>query len=230
MGAIVDSYGLPESESGDCDVMPSIMDAIMGRERRALRVQPRSVVPGRQRWDVDVVLGRPRVAELLEAELRKSRGVGPIRANPVTGRLLVYHDVALSCEEVDQLVREAVALAVRQDRALTRSSSPEPEVMLARVRQRHRTTPSFALACGAVVGMAALGGYLLRSPLVRLGSSSWLLWAWSGAHGEDPGVGKRPRQCRGAPYYKLLGHTSESSTWRRQFQFSCRFWKWPQRC
>lgn len=141
----------------------------MGRERRALRVQPRSVVPGRQRWDVDVVLDRPRVAELLEAELRKSRGVGPIRANPVTGRLLICHDVALSSEEVDQLVREAVALAVRQDMALTRSSRPEPKVMLARVRQRHHTTPSFIFAGSAVVGIAALGGYLLRSPLVRLG-------------------------------------------------------------
>jgi ATP-binding cassette subfamily B protein len=141
----------------------------MGRERTALRVQPRSVVTGRQRWDIDVVLGRPRVAELLEAELRKSLGVGPIRANPVTGRLLIYHDVALSREEVDQLVREAVALAVRQDRALTRSSRPEPEVMLARVRQRHHTTPSFTIAGSAVIGIAALGGYLLRSPLVRLG-------------------------------------------------------------
>lgn len=116
------------------------------------------------------MLGRPRVAELLEAELRKSLGVGPVRANPLTGRLLIHHDVTLSSEEIDQFVRGAVALTVRQAVALTRSSRPKPVVMPARVRHRHPTTQSLALAGGAVIGIAAFGRYFRRSPLVRLGA------------------------------------------------------------
>lgn len=91
--------------------MPLMVDVMERRSRThrpgALRVQLRSVIPGRQRWDIGIVLGRPRVAELLEAGLRESPGVGMVRANPVTGRLLVQHDVVLSGQDVDQLVRDA---------------------------------------------------------------------------------------------------------------------------
>jgi cation transport ATPase len=79
------------------------------------------------------MLHQPRVAELLEAELRKSPGIAVVRANPVTGRLLVYHDTALNGEKVGQLVRETV----RQSMTFTRSSRPKPGVALARVQRRH---------------------------------------------------------------------------------------------
>jgi len=46
-----------------------------------------------------VVQGRPRVGEFLQEELQGSPGVGVVRANPVTGRLLIYHDTALSSKE-----------------------------------------------------------------------------------------------------------------------------------
>lgn len=140
-------------------------------------MRPRSVIPGRQRWDVGVVLGRPRVAELLEAGLRELPGVGVVRVNPVTGRLLVYHDTALSSEEVGQLVRETVALAARQTQVLTgaltgalaRSSRPELSMVPARVRQRHRTASSFALVGSVALALALTQGrFLRRSPLVCL--------------------------------------------------------------
>jgi len=85
----------------------------MGRRREELTVRPRSVISGRQRWDIGVVLGRPRVAEFMEAALREAPGIVEVRANPVTGRLLIYHDTALSSAEVDQLVREAVLATCR---------------------------------------------------------------------------------------------------------------------
>lgn len=148
-------------------------DAIMGRRRKDLGVRARSVIPGRQRWDIGVVLGRPRVAELMEAGLLKSPGVGAVRANPVTGRLLIQHDTALSGEEVDELVREAVSLAVLRATTLTRSPRPpEPSVVPAQVRHRRPTRPSFALSSGSAAVALALtrGRFLRRSPLVRLGA------------------------------------------------------------
>jgi ATP-binding cassette, subfamily B, bacterial len=131
-------------------------------------MRPRSVIRGRQRWDIGVVLGSPGVAELLEAKLRESPGVGVIRANPVTGRLLVHHDTALSGEIVGQLIRESVALAIRQARTRSRSSRLEPRVTPTQVRRRHYTNPSFTVAGSAA--LAFLLGKLLRSsPVVRVG-------------------------------------------------------------
>jgi len=112
---------------------PSIVGVTMGRRERVLKVRARSVIPGRQRWDIGVMLSQPRVAELLAAELRESPGVAVVRANPVTGRLLVHHDTALNGEKVGQLVREAA----RQAMASRRSLRPKPGVAPARLR-RHR--------------------------------------------------------------------------------------------
>lgn len=150
--------------------MPSIVGALMGRWRETPRVQPRSVIPGRQRWDIAVMLNQPQTAKLLEAELRESPGVGTVRANPVTGRLLIHHDMLLSSEEVDRLVREAVALVVRQVTALTRAARPEPSGKPTRARHQHRTALSFGPAGSAVGALAVLAGLLSPAPFVRLGT------------------------------------------------------------
>ncbi|MGH3885169.1 MAG: HAD-IC family P-type ATPase, partial [Pseudonocardiaceae bacterium] len=121
------------------DVMSSIVVITMGRRERVLKVRARSVIPGRQRWDIGVMLSQPRVAELLEAELRESPGVAVVGANPVTGRLLVHHDAALNGEKVGQLVREAV----RQAMAFTRSLRPKPSAAPVRVRRHYYAAEKF---------------------------------------------------------------------------------------
>lgn len=108
----------------------------MGRRERRLRVRPRSVIPGRQRWDIGTMLHQPRVANLLETELRKSPGIAMVRANPVTGRLLVYHDTVLNGEKVGQLVRETV----RQSMTFTRSLRLKPGAALGRVKRHQHAT------------------------------------------------------------------------------------------
>ncbi|MGQ0777311.1 MAG: heavy metal translocating P-type ATPase [Pseudonocardiales bacterium] len=85
------------------------------------------------------MLSQPRVAQLLEAELRESPGVAVVRANPITGRLLVHHDTALNGEKAGQLVGEAV----RQAMALTQSLRPKPGVASARVRRDHHAAEKF---------------------------------------------------------------------------------------
>lgn len=136
----------------------------MRNGRQSLKIRPRSVIPGRQRWDIAVVLGRPRIAEFLEARLRESEGVGKVCANPVTGRLLVLHDTTLSRQQVDRLVREAVGLAIRRTTSHTGARGPERSMMLTRVR--HHGIASLWTLPGAVI----FGGFLCSSPLVRLGA------------------------------------------------------------
>lgn len=153
----------------------------MGRWGRKPKVRPRSVIPGRQRWDVGVVLDRPRVAELLEARLRESPGVGVVRVNPVTGRLLIFHGTVLSSADVGQLVRNTVALAVRQAVALSngvpaRSYRPASGVVSMNGARRQHTVPSADFAGGAVLAASAAvaitvieGKLLLQSAVVRFG-------------------------------------------------------------
>jgi ATP-binding cassette subfamily B protein len=116
-----------------------------------------------------MVLGRPDVAELLEAELRESPAFETVHVNPVTGRLLIYHDTAMGREEADQLVRKAVRV-VRQAMALTRLSKSEPGAVPARrVPHRGNTASSSVLASGVAAALV-LGRSLRRSRLTRLGA------------------------------------------------------------
>lgn len=149
-----------------------------GHLTEASGVRPRSVIPGRQRWDVVVVLGRPWMADLLEAGLRKSPGVGMVQVNPVTGRLLIYHDTGLSRADVEQLVRHAVSQVVWRAAGPTSGfSGSEPGVALVPEGERPRTakikslaTRPWTVAGGAVALGWVAGRFLLRSPLVRLGA------------------------------------------------------------
>ncbi|OXM46608.1 ABC transporter ATP-binding protein [Amycolatopsis alba DSM 44262] len=90
------------------------MSLTKGRGHEKLSARPRSVIPGRQRWDIGVVRGRPRLAAALETSLRAAPGVLAAHANPVTGRLLIHHDPCLTGEEAGRTVLKAVAGAVRE--------------------------------------------------------------------------------------------------------------------
>ena len=96
-------------------------------------MRARSIVPGRQRWDIGSILSQPSLAALLEAELRASPGIAVVRVNPVTGRVLIYHDPALNSEEVGQRVREAALHAM----AFRRSVRPTARPALECVRRHH---------------------------------------------------------------------------------------------
>ncbi|MGH3853898.1 MAG: ABC transporter ATP-binding protein, partial [Pseudonocardiaceae bacterium] len=133
---------------------------------------PRSVVTGRQRWDVGVVLGRPDLAEVLKAGLEAWPGVEMVCANPATGRLLIFHSGLLSSGDVDRLVREAVVLVVRP----AALSAPGPGVVSAagevstRPHGQRGAARSFMRRGGVVVVVAAsVGGLLLVPALVRVG-------------------------------------------------------------
>ena len=78
------------------------------RARPPVKLSPRAVVPGRQRWDVDVIRGRPALARLTEVSLLQAPGVEEASANPVTGRVLVRHDLAMTVRDVARLLRVVV--------------------------------------------------------------------------------------------------------------------------
>lgn len=94
-----------------------VASALIRRFFVKFRVRPRSVLPGRQRWDIPVMRGRPDVAKLLEARLQGTFGITAARASPVTGRMLVHHAASLDSTELGEVVRRTVSTALHQARA-----------------------------------------------------------------------------------------------------------------
>jgi len=130
---------------------------------------PRSVVPGRQRWDVEILQDRPDVAMRLATAVGALEGIVSVRANPVTGRLLILHDESLPSAEVGALVRSMVG---RASEAVLRARAGLPTAGRRRSARRwqSRWKRRVTLA-GLTAGVALLVGLaapLLHSPLAKL--------------------------------------------------------------
>lgn len=150
--------------------MPSLLGAAAGFRSLELDASPRSVIPGRQRWDVKLVLGRPRTAEVLAAVLRRVPGITEARANPVTGGVLVRHDARVRATDVGRIVRRAVTLVAEGP---TRTARPAPAQPVAAPAQRADhglvVRPVLAVGGGVAAGIALIKGSALSRQLVALG-------------------------------------------------------------
>ncbi|WP_051950604.1 ABC transporter ATP-binding protein/permease [Actinacidiphila yeochonensis] len=183
--------------------MPSLLAAAAGYRSVDLDVRPRSVVPGRQRWDVRLVLGRPRAAEILAATLRRLPGITEVRANPVTGGLLVRHDARVAAADIGRLVRGAVVRIVETSAPAGRSvpaarTVPAPPAGEPAPRPgRGAVRPVLAVGGGVAAGIALVRGSALSRQLVALGgvavaTAAVIRRAWARmaeAAGELPGDG-----------------------------------------
>jgi hypothetical protein len=69
---------------------------------------PCSRVPGRERWRVGELEGNPRLSATLELLLRSEEGVEEVRANPVTGRVLVRYRPESVSASIETLIRRAL--------------------------------------------------------------------------------------------------------------------------
>lgn len=73
-------------------------------------VRLRSALPGRERWDIEAVRGRPRLAAALEAGLSRQPGVLRVQGNAVTGRLLLCYRPDMPVARARWQLRAALAL------------------------------------------------------------------------------------------------------------------------
>ena len=79
-------------------------------DRQALppvRLTPRSILRGRERWSAPVLKGNPRLAAAVELVLRGEEGVLHAEANPVTGRVLMCFDPQRINAPAEVLIRSA---------------------------------------------------------------------------------------------------------------------------
>ncbi|WP_308271922.1 ATP-binding cassette domain-containing protein [Kitasatospora sp. SUK 42] len=178
-------------------------------------VRPRSVIPGRQRWDVKPVLGRPRTAEGLAAALRRVPGITQAQASPITGGVLVRHDARVSAADVDRIVRRAVALVMAGPAGASRPGPPRSAPEAApRVDRGLVVRPVLAVGGGVAAGIALIRGSALSKQLVALGgvataTAAVLRKAWQRTAGEarelaGPGTARHPLSEIVGPHRKRL--------------------------
>ncbi|MGW7544533.1 ATP-binding cassette domain-containing protein [Streptomyces sp. NPDC054770] len=183
--------------------MSSLLGAAAGFRSAELDVSPRSVTPGRQRWDVKLVLGRPRTAEILAAALRRIPGITEARANPVTGGVLVRHDARLRATDIGRIVRRAVTLVAEDP---TGAGRPAPARPVAAATPRADpglvVRPVLAVGGGVAAGIALIKGSALSRQLVAVGgvaalTTAVLRKAWrrtvdASQEAAEPGVERHP--------------------------------------
>ncbi|MFE2532169.1 ATP-binding cassette domain-containing protein [Streptomyces sp. NPDC059371] len=150
--------------------MSSLLGAAAGFRSAEWDVNPRSVTPGRQRWDVRLVLGRPRTAEFLAAALRRIPGITEARANPVTGGVLVRHDARLRATDVGRIVRRAVTLVAEDPTGAGRPAPARPVAAPAPQADRGLVVrPVLAVGGGVAAGIALIKGSAPSRQLVAVG-------------------------------------------------------------
>jgi ATP-binding cassette, subfamily B, bacterial len=71
-------------------------------------IRLRSAIPGRERWEVDVIWRRPQLARRIDASLRSNPSFSEVEANPMTGRLLVIFSLTSLPDGPGPLIQRTV--------------------------------------------------------------------------------------------------------------------------
>jgi manganese/zinc-transporting P-type ATPase C len=85
------------------------MHPVLARSQTHPEMTLLSDVPGRQRWRVPAIESRPRLAAAVEIALRRQAGAALVKANPVTGRILVKWRSSQPAPRVRSIIRKALA-------------------------------------------------------------------------------------------------------------------------
>jgi len=184
---------------------------------------PTSVVPGRQRWELPGLLGNPALGRLVQRALLAAEGVREVRANPVTGRVLVRHDSALEPVHVARTVRGVMTRVVAALTAPPESGPPgtgpletglpeaEPSAAETSATARPPKQPRGRKPLAIGAGIALLVRYgrscltLLAHPLAGIGvaaaaTAAVVRSAWRRS------AQRHPREQRnGSPLRRLVG-------------------------
>ena len=202
--------------------MPSPLGVAAGNFSVDSEVRPRSVTPGRQRWDVKLILGRPRTAEVLAAALRRIPGITEAQASPITGGVLVRYDARVRAADVGRIIRRAVTLVAQGPTGPGRPEPARPAAEPAARPDRGRVVrPVLAVGGGVAAGLALVRGSALTRQLVALGgvaaaTVAVVRRAWRGTvdtnrDGADTGTERHPLLEIAGPHRRRLYRASALS-------------------
>jgi len=169
------------------------------------RASPRSVVPGRQRWNVPAIKGRRDLAEILVAALLDAPGNISVEANILTGRVLVTYDETMTDEAVADLVSRAATLIVPDDApdvAVGPDGRSAPEAQPG--SRRRRPGLGIAIAGMAVAAVGAVCGSPVLSLVGVVGST--VLVVRRGWRASTERQGRTSRRSTRRPIRQIVGN------------------------
>ncbi|HTN72615.1 MAG TPA: copper-transporting ATPase, partial [Methylomirabilota bacterium] len=80
-------------------------------ELKNSKISIRSEIPGRIRWDIPALRGRPRYAAAVEIAIERKAGIISAEATPGTGRLLVRYEPPQTAESLKTIIKAALSVS-----------------------------------------------------------------------------------------------------------------------
>jgi ATP-binding cassette subfamily B protein len=148
-------------------------------------IRLRHSVPGRERWEVAPLRGRPEVAQGVQESLEDVPGIESVDANPMTGRVLIVYDRGTLTGSVEDLLAAALAPALAPPLAAVPTHLGRYPVMTMVLANSDRGTVasaifgSIASSAFSVVPPLAVAAMadLVTSGAVTLAAPLWILAA-----------------------------------------------------
>lgn len=173
----------------------------------------RSSIPGRVRWQIDDLRGRPELATAIAALVVRTAGVMAASSSPVTGSLLVRFDPELDLDRLGDAVDEAVSVA-RADTSpppsRTGPTSLAPVEPAARVHHKLARLALGGLGAAAAAHLFAGFRWLGSPAAVAAGALAAFLVRSRRPHRRrhsavrtEPSWVRRPSRRSGHPAYRL---------------------------
>jgi hypothetical protein len=123
----------------------------------------RSRIPGRERWDIPLLMNQPARALAVQTILASEPGILKVEANELTGRVLIEYDPQQIQDSIETLLRRAVAFG------------PISEMEQQLLSEKPQTSsPALRLFLGAELGCLLFKVLFLRTLCSTAGIASTL--------------------------------------------------------
>jgi hypothetical protein len=93
---------------GNAPVQADVPRQVIRRNTATVKMALRSRTPGRDRWHIDALEDRPRLAAALELVLGSEESVERVKANPLTGTVLVHYRPELIARPIAESILRAL--------------------------------------------------------------------------------------------------------------------------
>lgn len=170
----------------------------------------RSSVRGRERWEVPAVAGKPVLARRLEEVLSREPRVREIRANPISGRVLVIYSLSSERLRVGALIRDALGEITRHPERL--APSPRSSASLWRILETSLSVRKY-LARALFFSVLSFAVHFAEGLFVVSTIRNRARFPAGGGQSEEAGVAARqPLSLTGIAAISLLWNAADAWT------------------
>ena len=143
-------------------------------------MQLKSAMPGRERWKIGALVGRPRLVSITEELLAQQPEITSAVASPLTGGLLIRYNTDVPSSQITKLIRETLDFALS---SLHSYKSPRNNTAGRTQTKTSKLVKFLAIAGGTLLVSSLLGASLISAPVligaaaVTAGVVGYKLWS-----------------------------------------------------